>query len=168
MDPGALSEVNWDFYINQNLESVRIPVPLLKEFCRRRGIPYPLDTKEEREQRMRRAAASEGAGQQAASTGEVIAGLTVAQVRQVMERHQPVADIVKALAEFEAIPEGGVQEKSEKTLRTKLGILAFNHDWAAVPVKGEDAIAGSWWQGLKPLLMPGKPGRKPKKKNNST
>ena len=97
------------------------------------------------------------------AAGEVIGGLTVAEVREVFERHQPVADIVKALAEFEAIPEGGVQEKSEKTLRSKLGNLASKHGWAAGTGKGEDAIPNSQWLGLKPLLMPGKPGRKPKK-----
>lgn len=46
------------------LSLTRIPVPLLKRFCNCKGILFPLDSKEEREQRAG-VAAGEGVDQSA-------------------------------------------------------------------------------------------------------
>lgn len=144
-----------------DLDRAKIPVPLLKKFCERKGIPYPLDTKEEREQQMRRAAASEGLAQQAAGAGEVIGGLTVAEVRQVMERHPALADVVKATAVMEATPEDRLQNSGkspEEVVEANLRRMAARNGWGSGR-NGE--LGGEQWKQLRTIIFGLKQGGRP-------
>lgn len=149
---------NWNV-----LEQAKIPVPLLKKFCERKGIPYPLDTQEEREQRGS-AAACEGAGQQVAGAGEVIGGLTVAEVRQVMERHPVLADVVKATAIMEATPADRLQNSGkspEEVVEANLGRMAARNGWGSGKTGG---LGGEQWKQLRTIIFGLKQGGRPSTK----
>ena len=92
------------------LSLTRIPVPLLKRFCNCKGILFPLDSKEEREQRAG-VAAGEGVDQ-SAETEKAGNGLTGEEILGVMERHPVLADVVNAVVVADTTPSDELHTKS--------------------------------------------------------
>ena len=104
------------------LSLTRIPVPLLKRFCNCKGILFPLDSKEEREQRAGVAAETEKAGN----------GLTGEEILGVMERHPVLADVVNAVVVADTTPSDELHTKSAKEIvEANLKLSAKRHGWGS-------------------------------------
>ena len=112
------------------LSLTRIPVPLLKRFCNCKGILFPLDSKEEREQRAG-VAAGEGVDQ-SAETETAGNGLTGEEILGVMERHPVLADVVNAVVVADTTPSDELHTKSAKEIvEANLKLSAKRHGWGS-------------------------------------
>lgn len=90
----------------------------------------------------------------------VVDDLTVVALRKVFDHSPALRDIVKAVAEVQAMPRDGVQKPSENTIKARINLKAKAHGWGTAD---DGSLAGTQWTGLKTIVLGRGNGGRPKK-----
>lgn len=91
---------------------------------------------------------------------EVVDDLTVAALRKVFDHSPALRDIVKAVAEVQAMPRDGLQKPSAETIEAKIRLKAKKNGWGTAD---DGSLAKTQWTGLKTIVLGRGDGGRPKK-----
>lgn len=83
-------------------------------------------------------------------SGEVVDGLTVADLRKVFDHSPALRDVVAAVAEVQAMPRDGVQKPSAETVEAKIRLKAKAHGWGSTK---DGSLSDTQWKGLKSVVF---------------
>lgn len=134
------------------------PVAAYYKFCKNRGIPFPIDWRPKGESEDLAPVAPVPSPE----SGEVVDGLTVADLRKVFDHSPALRDVVAAVAEVQAMPRDGVQKPSAETIKAKIRVKAKKNGWGTAD---DGSLAKTQWTGLKTIVLGrGEVGRPKKEK----